>query len=59
MKIERLGTMVAGMPCPINIDGCIKYYKVQTDKQRVSAYVEIRGKKFTEKTLPMGEIVEL
>lgn len=59
MKLERMGSMVTGMPCPINIDGRIKYYKVQSDKQHITPYVKILGKKFTETTLPMDSVIEL
>lgn len=59
MKIERMGSMVVGMPCPLNIDGVIKYYKVQQDKTHKYCYVRILRKKIYENSLPMGEVVEI
>ena len=34
MKLERLGSMISGTRCPVYIDGKLKYYTVQHDKEK-------------------------
>ena len=47
--------MVEGLPCPVMIDDQIKYYPVH--EKRGATFINIKGKRYTEKNLPIGEEV--
>lgn len=57
MKIERLGSMISGTRCPFYVNGKIKYYTVQHDKDKQTDYIKIDGKRLTADRLPFGEEV--
>lgn len=57
-KITRIGTMVAGMYCPLMFSGRTKQYKVLVNSKG-DLYINWNGKKLHEEDLPMGEEVEV
>lgn len=59
MKVERLGSMIPGMRCPVHIDGELKYYTVQHDKDSGGDFIKINGKRLTNDNFPFGEEIEI
>lgn len=57
MKVERLGSMIPGTRCPLYINGELKYYTVQHDKDKGIDFVKIDGKRLIADRLPFGEEV--
>ena len=55
MKIERLGSMVDGLICPVMIDGRVKHKQVKRAEKGL--YIRIEKRLFYEADLPLGEEV--
>ena len=59
MKIERLGSMISGTRCPVYVDGKLKYYTVQHDKEKGNDFIKIDGKRLTNDNFPFGEEITI
>ncbi|MBP5597950.1 MAG: hypothetical protein J6Y02_21460 [Pseudobutyrivibrio sp.] len=57
-KIERLSSMIEGMPCAIMYNGVAKSYTVKCNAAG-QKYIQFNGKIYHEDELPFGEEVEL
>lgn len=57
-KIERVSTMIEGLPCTVIIDGKTKIYKVNS-KNDGTLYIQIGTMLLTEDDLPFGERVDV
>ena len=57
-KIERVSTMIEGLPCTVIIDGKTKMYKVNS-KNDGTKYIQIGTMLLTEDDLPFGERVNV
>ena len=54
-RVMRIGSMIEGLPCPVMMDDQVKYYPVH--EKRGTVFINIKGKRYTEKDLPAGEEV--
>ena len=54
-RVIRISSMVEGLPCPVLIDDQVRYYPVH--EKRGEHFINIKGKRYYEKTLPIGEEV--
>lgn len=54
-QLIRVSSMVEGMRCAIMIDDEVRYFPVHEKNQK--KYVKIKGKRYHEHELPMGEEV--
>lgn len=54
-RVMRISSMVEGLPCPVMMDDQIKYYPVHEKRGKV--FINIKGKRYTEDNLPIGEEV--
>lgn len=59
MKIERLGSMISGTRCPVYVDGNLKYYTVQHDRENGIDFIKINGKRLTNDNFPFGEEITI
>ena len=59
MKIERLGSMISGTRCPVYVDGKLKYYTVQYDKEKEIDFIKIDGNRLTNDNFPFGEEITI
>lgn len=57
-RIERISTMIEGLPCTVIIDGKTKMYKVNS-KNDGTLYIQIGTMLLTEDDLPFGERVDI
>lgn len=57
-KIERVSTMIEGLPCTVIFDGKTKMYKVHS-KNDGTKYIQIGTVLLTEDDLPFGERVDI
>lgn len=57
-KIERVGSMIDGLICPVIINGQTKNCKVKSETNG-DLYLVLNGRKFYETDLPFGEEVIL
>ena len=57
-KIERVSTMIEGLPCTVIIDGKTKMYKVNS-KNDGTLYIQIGTMLLTEDDLPFGEEIDI
>jgi len=56
-RLERLSTMIEGMPCVVLVNGIPKNCPVHEKENK--KYVSLCGKRLTEKDLPFGIEVEI
>lgn len=59
MRVERLGSLVPGYRVPFHINGTLKYYTCQHDKDHGTDYVKIEGKRLTNENCPFGEEIDI
>ena len=57
-KIERISTMIEGLPCTVIVNGRTKNYKVSSNNNG-NKYIQIGILTLTEDMLPFGEEVEV
>lgn len=57
-KIERISTMIEGLPCTVIFNGRTKTYKVKTTNEGLK-YIQIGNLFLSEERLPFGEEVEV
>lgn len=57
-KVERVSSMVEGMPCTVLYDGRTKNYNVKCNSSG-KKYIQFNGRIFHEDELPFGEEVEI
>ena len=57
-KLERLSSMVTGLPVTVEIDGKIKSYMCQEDGKGTK-YIQPNKKYIREEACPMGEVIEI
>ena len=57
-RIERVSTMIDGLPCTVIINGKTKMYKVQS-KNDGTLYIQFGTKQLTEDDIPFGEAVNV
>ena len=57
-RIERVSTMIEGLPCTVIIDGKTKMYKVNSMNDG-TLYIQIGTKLLKEDDIPFGERVEI
>lgn len=57
-KIERISTMIEGLPCTVIYNGRTKNYKVKTTNEGLK-YIQIGNLFLSEERLPFGEEVEV
>ena len=55
-KIERLSSMIDGLPCTILYNGRVKNYTVKSN-QEGKKYISFNGRLYHEDELPLGEEV--
>lgn len=58
VKLERLSSMISGLPVTVSLDGKIKTYMCQEDNRGVK-YIQPNRKYVREEDCPMGEVVEI
>ena len=58
-KVERLGSMIPGCRLPVYVNGVLKYYTVQHDKDKGTDYIKIEGKRLTNDNFPFGEEITI
>ena len=56
-RVERVSTMVEGLPCCVIIDHHIKYFPVHEKNNK--KYIKLNGKRMKEEDLPFGIEVEI
>jgi len=56
-RIERVSTMVEGLPCCVIIDHHIKYFTVYEKGNK--KYIKLCGKRMHEDDLPFGVEIEV
>lgn len=54
IKIERISSMIDGLPCTVLYNGKTKYYTVKTNASG-KKYIQVNGMIFHEDELPLGE----
>ena len=57
-KIERLSSMIEGVPCTVIFNGRTKNYKVKSTNDGIK-YIQIGSLFLPEAKLPFGEEVEV
>ena len=57
-KIERVSSMIEGLPCTVIIDGKTKMYKVKSTNEGLK-YIQIGNLFLSEEKLPFGEVIEV
>lgn len=57
-KIERVSSMVEGVPCTVIYNGRVKTYPVKSN-QEGRKYIAFNGKLLHEDEIPFGEEVEI
>lgn len=57
-KIERVSTMIEGLPCTVIIDGKTKMYKVLSTNDG-TLYIQFGTRQLTEDDIPFGERIEV
>lgn len=57
-KIERVSTMIEGLPCTVIVDGKTKMYRVQSMTDG-TLYIQFGTKLLKEDDIPFGERVEV
>ena len=56
-RVERVSSMIEGMPCVVLINGETKHFPVHEKNNK--KYITLFGKRMHEKDLPMGEEINL
>ena len=59
MKVERLGSLIAGYRVPFLINGELRYYTCQHDKNKGMDYINIEGKRLNNENCPFGEEIQI
>lgn len=54
-RVERVSSMIEGMPCVVLINGETKHFPVHEKNNK--KYITLFGKRVHEQELPMGEEV--
>ena len=57
-KIERVSTMIEGLPCTVMFNGKAKNYKVKSTNEGLK-YIQIGNLFLSEEKLPFGEEIEV
>ena len=57
-RLERIGTMIPGLPVPVILDGQTKFYKCQEDSKG-TRYIQPNKVYVKEEDCPMGEVIEI
>ena len=57
-KIERISSMIEGIPCTVIYNGRTKNYKVKSTNDGIK-YIQIGTLVLSEEKLPFGEEVEV
>ena len=57
-EIERVSTMIEGLPCTVIVDGKTKMYKVQSMNDG-TLYIQFGTKQLKEDDMPFGERVKI
>lgn len=52
-RIMRISSMVPGVPCTVMINGEVKYFQVHDRQDK--RFIKLKGKRYKEDDLPMGE----
>ena len=57
-KVERISSMIVGMPCTVMYNGVTKNYLVKENAEG-KKFVQFNGHFFHEDELPFGEEIEI
>lgn len=57
-KVERLSSMVEGLPCTISYNGVTKNYRVKCNNDG-KLYIQFNGRIIHEDELPFGEEIDV
>ena len=58
MKLERISSMIDGLPCTVLYNGKTKYYTVKTNTSG-KKYIQFNGITLHEDEFPIGEEIKL